>query len=85
MYMEKEKLLKELMAVDFTLVDLHLYLDTHPYDQRALMIYNNTVQRARMLRHTYERLYGPLLANMSTSRYPWQWAMEPWPWEKEGF
>lgn len=77
----REQLLKEVMAADFTLVDLNLYLNTHPYDQRTIMLYNNSVQRARMLRSEYERLYGPLCIMNSTSKCPWQWIDSPWPWE----
>jgi len=85
MYIEKERLLKDIMALDFTLIDMNLYLDTHPYDQRALLIYNNVVQQAQFLRRMYERMYGPLLANASTSKCPWQWVESPWPWEKEEY
>jgi len=76
-------LLKDIMAVDFTLIDLHLYLDTHPCDQKALAIYNNCLQRSKMLRDTYERLYTPLNATASFSRFPWQWIENPWPWDRE--
>lgn len=81
MDLNREKLLKEVMAADFTIIDLHLYLNTHPYDQRALTLYNNSVQRAMVLRNQYERIYGPLNAQYSTSAYPWQWIEDPWPWE----
>jgi len=81
--MNRERLLKEIMAVDFTIVELNLYLDTHPGDRNALMLYNSNVQRSRMLRQRYESMYGPLNALMSTSSYPWQWIEGPWPWEKE--
>jgi spore coat protein JB len=76
-----ECLLKEIMAADFTIIDLHLYLNTHPYDQRAIMIYNNSVKRSMMLRNEYERMCGPLSAHQSASKCPWQWIESPWPWE----
>ncbi|HHV30435.1 spore coat protein CotJB [Acetivibrio mesophilus] len=75
------KLLKEVMAADFTLIDLNLYLNTHPYDQNTIILFNNCAQRARMLRNEYERLYGPLTAQNSTTKCPWQWINSPWPWE----
>lgn len=83
MYIDKDKLLRDIMAIDFTIIDMHLYLNTHPYDQKALNIYNDAVRRARELKQMYERMYGPLTAHMATSGYPWQWVEEPWPWEKE--
>lgn len=77
----REQMLREVMAADFTLIDLNLYLNTHPCDQKALAQYNCGVQRAKMLRENYERMYGPLTP-MSPSNYPWQWINSPWPWER---
>jgi spore coat protein JB len=78
----REKMLKEVMAASFTAFDLHLYLNTHPYDQRALMLFNNSTQNAKILADNYERMYGPLTAASSGS-YPWQWINSPWPWEND--
>lgn len=79
----RENLLREVMAADFTLIDLNLYLDTHPWDMNALMQYNCALQRARMLRNNYERMYGPL-SPMSpyAAMGRWRWIESPWPWEK---
>jgi spore coat protein JB len=76
----QEKMLKDLMALDFMAIDLNLYLNTHPYDGRALMIFINTVQRSNMVRDNYERMYGPITASASNS-WPWPWINSPWPWE----
>lgn len=76
----REKMLKEVMALDFMAIELNLYLNTHPYDGRALMIFANTVQRGKMMRENFERMYGPLTASSSNS-YPWPWIESPWPWE----
>ena len=76
----REKLMRDVMAADFTAGDLHLYLNTHPYDNRAVMIYIYSVQRAKQLRDYFERMYGPLTASASNS-YPWPWINSPWPWE----
>ncbi len=83
MDMNRTELLKQLSALDFMAVDLHLYLDTHPCDREALMRYNNTVAQANMLRSMYERAYGPLYSYRSCSGYPWQWINNPWPWSTE--
>ena len=40
------ELLHEIMAVDFKLYDLQLYLDTHPFDEDALCMYQNLVNDA---------------------------------------
>jgi spore coat protein JB len=76
----REELLKQLSALDFTVIELNLFLNTHPRDRNALMKYNTAVEQAKMLRMEFERRYGPLTAYYSTSRYPWQWICNPWPW-----
>lgn len=76
----RERMLKEVMAADFYAYDLRLYLNTHPYDYRALTIYVNSVQKSRMLHEAYERMYGPLTA-AAANTYPWPWISNPWPWE----
>lgn len=79
----REKLLHELMAADFTVIELNLYLDTHPGDQNALNLYNAGVLRSKVLRENFERQFGPLTARLSFSNYPWQWIESPWPWEAQ--
>lgn len=78
----KLELLEQIMAVDFMMIDLHLYLDTHPMDRDALAKHNSFVMQSKMLKESYERLYGPI-SEYSCSPYPWQWINEPWPWEYE--
>ncbi len=78
----RARMLREVMAADFTATDLNLYLNTHPYDQRALMIFINTAKRAKVLRENFERIYGPITAGASNS-YPWPWIDNPWPWDAQ--
>jgi len=80
---KRDKLLKELMAADFTVIELNLYLDTHPYEQNVIALRNNMVQRAKMLREQFEREYGPLTSQFGYSGCPWQWIESPWPWERQ--
>ena len=80
MHDAQEKKLKELMALEFMAIDLNLYLDTHPHDYKALMIFIGTVQRINIVRAEYEQMYGPITASASNS-YPWPWIRSPWPWE----
>ena len=80
----REELFRKIQILDFNIIDMHLYLDTHPYDQRAIAIYNNFVQQALILRHQYQCMYGPLYAHTFISNYPWPWIDEPWPWQEGG-
>jgi spore coat protein JB len=76
----RDKMLKEVMAAGFSAYDLHLYLNTHPYDKKALYFFNFFTQKSRILSQNFERIYGPLTAATSYG-YPWQWINSPWPWE----
>ena len=78
----KKELLKQITALDFMMIDLHLYLNTHPTDHNALTKYNSLAMDATLLKQTYEKYFGPLVYG-SCSSYPWQWIDEPWPWEFE--
>lgn len=76
------KLLEQLQEIDFMLVELNLYLDTHPGDMNALAQYNEGVKRRKPLVKKIEKIYGPLLNfGHSYSGYPWQWDNPPWPWQ----
>lgn len=77
----REKMLREVMASDFAVIDLNLYLDTHPEDLRALALYNSYVQKAMMLRNNYEMAYGPLTPFYFNRKNYWEWVKSPWPWE----
>ncbi|MDI6601035.1 spore coat protein CotJB [Calorimonas adulescens] len=74
-------ILKSLQEVGFAVIELELYLDTHPDDMNALAAYNNLVTQQQNIMMNYERMYGPLRNNSTQSCYPWQWINDPWPWE----
>ncbi|ESU30324.1 spore coat protein CotJB [Bacillus sp. 17376] len=74
--------LEELQAVDFVLVDLTLYLDTHPEDYEAINQFNQFAKERRRLKKVVESMYGPLQQfGNSYSGYPWNWDDGPWPWQ----
>jgi len=74
------KLLHELQAIDFVLVELNLYLDTHPTDIQAIQQFNQFAQARAQVAARYEAAYGPLVQR-SFSQAPWQWSETPWPWQ----
>lgn len=76
------ELLEQLQAIDFVLVELNLYLDTHPTDSNALEQFNQQAEQRWAIAQEFESLYGPLLNfGHSYSGYPWQWNNVPWPWQ----
>jgi spore coat protein JB len=77
---ERLELLKEIMAVDFSSLELNLYLDTHPNDQRALALHNEYVNTSKRLREVYEKKYD-FITHKNISECPWEWIKNPWPWE----
>lgn len=79
---EYYRCLLELQAIDFVLVELTLYLDTHPADEQAVRQFNENAQRRAQLAHQFESKYGPLMQfGHSFSGFPWNWSQTPWPWQ----
>lgn len=79
---EYYKMLEEIQAIDFVLVELTLYLDTHPNDPDALNQYNECARKSMELKIQFEQQFGPLMAfGKSFSNYPWEWKEAPWPWQ----
>lgn len=75
-------MLKELQELDFVLVELTLYLDTHPMDTLAIQQFNQMAAKRQQLAGHFEMKFGPLLGfGHSYSRSPWQWNDTPWPWQ----
>ncbi|MBA4541719.1 MULTISPECIES: spore coat protein CotJB [Thermoactinomyces] len=78
----QRELLRQLQEIDFVLVELNLYLDTHPSDLEALQQFNWYVNERKKIARTYEEHYGPLRNfGQSMNQYPNGWNEGPWPWE----
>ena len=76
------ELLEQLQVLDFALVELNLYLDTHPDDLKAIEQYNQLAQERMKQAIRFQELYGPLMHfGHSFSRHPWEWSQVPWPWQ----
>ncbi|MCP3032693.1 spore coat protein CotJB [Halobacillus sp. A1] len=74
--------MEKIQQVDFALVELTLYLDTHPQDYRAIQQFNQLATESRQLKSQYEQQFGPLRQfGGSYSAYPWNWNDSPWPWQ----
>lgn len=81
--MGRMKLLKEISMVDFAIVDLNEYLDTHPDDVDAVAYIKQYLTILRRLKEEYASLYGPLNiydAGFNDNK-DWKWARMPLPWE----
>ncbi|MBQ9122334.1 MAG: spore coat protein CotJB [Lachnospiraceae bacterium] len=78
---ESNRMLKDIGIVNFVMVELGLYLDTHPYDQEAMEYFQH-----------YRRMYNRMVSDFSERFYPlnmcnandtekWTWTLAPMPWE----
>lgn len=78
--------LNELQALEFVLVELGLYLDTHPQDKEAFALFQKYTALEQEGRERYEAAYGPItrmgVAQNSDSFAGW--IRDPWPWNYEG-
>ncbi|MEA4882583.1 MAG: spore coat protein CotJB [Clostridia bacterium] len=80
----REEMLERIQALEFTAVDLNLYLDTHPCDSRALADYNQVCVALRQTCDAYEHAFGPMMNfGNSIARCRWSWVDEPWPWQSQ--
>lgn len=75
--------LSELMALDFAIDELGLYLTTHRDDQEALKLYWDYIRLGREGTKRYEEMYGPLHQTDITEG-SYRWLDDPWPWEVGG-
>ena len=75
--------LSELMALDFAIDELGLYLTTHPEDTEVLNLYWSYIKLGREGREAYENQYGPILQTDVTPG-SFKWLNDPWPWDLEG-
>lgn len=75
--------LSELMALDFAIQELGLYLTTHREDQEALELYWSYVRLGKQGREKYIEIYGPICETDITPG-SFKWLDDPWPWELGG-
>ncbi|HCW74067.1 MAG TPA: spore coat protein CotJB [Clostridiaceae bacterium] len=81
---KSESKLRELQEIEFALVDLNLYLDTHPEDDEAVKKLAEFSEKAEALREDYEKnetiLFSQHIRNEVDQS---KWINDPWPWEKQ--
>ena len=75
--------MREIQEVGFALVDLNLFLDSHPNDKLALDFFKDMQTKYSQLQADYEMEFGPLTAFDTNTERGWTWINNPWPWELE--
>ena len=81
--MSKAALLHEISKVDFAVVEMTLYLDTHPHEREAIAYLNHYVKLKNQLEKEYSYKYEPMSVSLAceSDDNKWMWALAPMPWE----
>ena len=75
----REEMMERIKGLNFSIIELGLYLDTHPDDEKALCLHRKYCKEYRELTDKYQKVYGPLTILFPCNK--WRWLEEPWPWE----
>ena len=78
--MTQNEMLCKIKEYQFSIIELALYLDTHPGDEKALCLHRYYTNILKDLMDKYQKVYGPLTINYPCNK--WRWLEEPWPWER---
>lgn len=78
--MDRNSLLKKIMAADFALHETVLFLDTHPKCKKAMEYYKKMNALREELAEEYRKSYGPL-TYYEVKSSDWNWTDYPWPWQ----
>ena len=78
---DRQTLLRKLSGAQFVAWEMHIYLDTHPTDKKALESYKKYKQLANSLKKEFEEKYGLITASDIYGNNRWEWINDPWPWE----
>ena len=79
----REEMIERIKSLNFAIIELGLYLDTHKDDEKALCLHRKYAKEYRELTDKYQKVYGPLTINFPCNK--WRWIEEPWPWERGNF
>lgn len=80
---EQEKLLHNISLMDFVIVEMTEYLDTHPSDMEAIDYLKHYVRMKNQALREYASKFSPLTIASAdaASCSEWTWATTPMPWE----
>ncbi|MCI8879522.1 MAG: spore coat protein CotJB [Clostridiaceae bacterium] len=78
---EREKLLQQVRMYHFALIEVGLFLDSHPKNAAALAYFQQNKQKYNDAVAAFESKFGPLTILRATADNEWHWVSDPWPWE----
>lgn len=82
----RKEMLKWINEVSFAVIDVQLYLDTHPCDENALAYFHEYNKLRNQALREYAKYYGPLTVDttLASCSDRWNWINDPWPWQEGG-
>ena len=75
--------LVELQALEFVVLELGLYLDTHSDDKEAFALFKQYSAMEKAAKAAYEAKFGPLMKSSAATGDRYTWLQDPWPWNYE--
>lgn len=80
---EQMNLLRDIGIIDFVIVEMNLYLDTHPHDKEAIEYVRHYIRMKNQALQDYATKYSPLTVYTAdlSGNTEWKWATQPLPWE----
>ena len=80
---EKQEMLNKISAVDFSIHEINLFLDSHPQNIKAVELLSAYRKMRSDLINDYEQKYGDYVTRVGDvkAEVPWSWIEGPWPWE----
>lgn len=74
----------EMMAIDFVVHELGLYLDTHAEDEEAFGLFQSFLAMQKEARKHMIELCGPMKKTELLGADRYTWLYDPWPWDYSG-
>lgn len=79
----RERLLRNVQEASFAVDEARLYLDTHPYDEKAQKYFDKYNEARRKAVDEYEQNVGPLTTDsIEATKTGWTWVDNPFPWDE---
>ncbi len=72
----RKEMITNIKAYKFSIIELGLYLDTHPDDEKALCLHKEYCKKLKELEDKYQKMFGPLSIYYPCKK--WRWLEEPW-------
>ena len=81
---ERDELLLKIQELTFKTIDLNLYLDMYPNDDKMYNEFKSSIEELKKYKEIYEKNYGPLCMTETKYYDSYKWEKNPWPWMNEG-